>query len=113
MEKKKRRLKNPKRKGIVFERKTRKVLEAQGFFCVRQAASIFPDIVAIAPKTGEVHFIECKVKAKYFSRREREYLLEMQKKYNVKPFLAYKKREGRYVNVQIDPVVPLVKEKEK
>lgn len=73
-------------KGYRFEQKVKHFLIEQGFFCVRQGKSAFPDLVAITKK--QVYMIECKVN-KYISRQEREALVEYEKKYNIIPLIAY------------------------
>lgn len=72
-------------KGYRFEQKVKHLLTNQGFFCVRQGRSVFPDLVAINKKT---YLIECKVN-KYISKQEREVLLDYEKKYNIIPLIAY------------------------
>jgi len=68
---------NHKGKGIRFERRVKALLESQGFFCIRQSASQFPDLVAING-SAEVYFIECKMN-KYISSQERAKLRELSK----------------------------------
>lgn len=68
---------NTRAKGSRFEREVRKVLERDGYFCVRQAASAFPDLIAIADNK-KAYFIECKVN-KYITKKEKEDLIEMKK----------------------------------
>ena len=79
---------NTKRKGARWERKVRKMLEQEGWFVVRQAASAFPDLVAISPQK-DIYFIECK-NHNYLSSKEKEALLELAQKYHAKPIYAYK-----------------------
>ncbi len=72
-------------KGYRFEQKVKHLLSSEGFFCVRQGKSAFPDLVAINKKT---YLIECKVN-KYISKQEREALIDYEKKYNIIPIIAY------------------------
>ena len=78
----KKKLKNPKGKGIAFEREVKHFLESKGWFVIRQSASRFPDLVAIRPSknkfTARVYFIECKCRGK-ISREERKKLKSLQK----------------------------------
>ena len=71
---------NCKAKGSRFERKVKKMLEEKGYFVVKQSASIFPDLIVIAP-FRVVYLIECKV-AKYLSKEEKKRFDEL-KKYGV------------------------------
>jgi len=73
-------------KGYRFEQKVKHLLSSEGFFCVRQGKSAFPDLVAINKK--KVYLIECKVN-KYISKQERKALLDYEKKYNIIPIIAY------------------------
>ena len=71
---------NTKAKGSRFERRVKKILEEKGYFVIKQSASIFPDLIAIAP-FRVVYLIECKV-AKYISKEEKNRFDEL-KKYGV------------------------------
>jgi len=73
-------------KGYRFEQKVKHFLITEGFFCVRQGKSAFPDLVAINKK--QVYLIECKVN-KYISKEERKKLIEYEKKYSIIPLIAY------------------------
>ena len=53
---------DPYRKGVDFERTVRDFLKRKGYFCIRQAKSSFPDLIAI--KKGKTLFVECKAKRK-------------------------------------------------
>lgn len=76
----------PRAKGYRFERKVKNLLSNQGFFCVRQGKSAFPDLVVIG--RDKTYLVECKVK-KYISREEKEKLKEYKDKYNIIPLIAY------------------------
>jgi len=80
---------NTRAKGSYFERTVRKYLEKRGYFVVRQAASSFPDLIAITP-SGAVWMIECKVN-KYLSKVEKEELMRLKLGYNANVYKSYPK----------------------
>jgi len=98
----KRKLRNPKRKGISFEREVRKYLEEAGYFVVRQAASSFPDLIAVA-QTGRIYAYECKVNGK-ISSKEKKKLIELYERYKIVPVVAYKKEKQIWLKWVLDPV---------
>ena len=77
-----------KSKGIAFERKTRHYLESLGFWCIRQAASAFPDLIAISP-LRTVYVIECKLKPEYLTRAEKNEMVSLAERLGGIPMLAY------------------------
>ena len=85
-------MKNPKGKGIRFEREVRNKLRAINWFCVRQAASAFPDLVAVRPLIRVPLFIECKC-GKYISKAERKKLTDLEMFGDAA--IAYPIKEGR------------------
>ena len=108
----KRRLKNPKRKGITFENRVRRHLEGLGWFVVRQASSTFPDLIAIPPVEQKkrrcnflsgngrkiditvrpdhlVYAIECKYRKDYITPDEIIRLESLQKSHRIVAVLAY------------------------
>jgi len=87
---------NPYKKGYRFERRVIEKLESEGYWVVRQAKSSFPDLVAF--KGGETLLVECKVDRGYFTKREREELVELARRIGAKPILAY--RNGRKIEFE-------------
>ena len=80
-------------KGRSFEYRVRGFYESHGWFVIRSAGSKgIADLIAIAPRLRQVHFIQCKVNGK-LTRTEKELLLELAERYGGIPVLA--KREGR------------------
>lgn len=77
------------KKGRAFEYRVRDYFKELNYFLVRQAASHFPDLIAV--KKGECLAIECKVAKKYLSKRERESLIKL-KDYGFIPVLAYREK---------------------
>lgn len=77
-------------KGRRLEWEVRDVLEASGDFVVRQAKSSFPDLIVVRKSTGKKICIECKWN-KYLTPKEKLKLIELWVKYELHPFLAYKK----------------------
>jgi Holliday junction resolvase len=89
-----------KGKGIAFERTVKKYLKEQGCLVVRQAASFFPDIIAVTPNSGKVVVgnttfhgrfvlaVECKARDGKLSKHEREVLIGLEKKYGTLPYFA-------------------------
>lgn len=75
-------------KGYRFEQRVKHLLANQGFFCVRQGRSAFPDLVVITE--NKTYLIECKVN-KYISKEERRKLIKYKKEYNIAPIIAYNK----------------------
>jgi len=85
-------------KGARFERLVKHRLEAEGWFVVRQAASAFPDLIAI--KKNEACFIECKTN-KYISSKEKSALKKLS--YFGLPYIAYPiKEKGKSVVIISD-----------
>ncbi len=80
---------NPKAKGIAFEREVKKDLLAKGMFVVRQAASFFPDLVAIS-RDGNVTFVECKLHGQ-ITKAEQHKLWKLAFLYSTEACIAYKK----------------------
>jgi len=94
------RLKNPKRKGIEFERRVRRYLqEYLGAFVVRQPCSAFPDIIAIFPDA--IYFVECKVNG-YIKASELKRLSDLAKEYWALPFIAYLNKDNNIVLQEVD-----------
>lgn len=62
-------IKNARAKGSRLEREVKRILISKGYHCSRQAASVFPDLLAI--KKGESLAIECKTN-KYLSKKEKD-----------------------------------------
>jgi Holliday junction resolvase len=89
------RLRNPKRKGIEFERAVRKKLEERGWFVVRQACSAFPDLIAFSPGGFPVA-IECKYNG-YLSPEERDKLYALEDAHHITPAMA--RKEGKKILV--------------
>ena len=87
-----RKVRNTKAKGSAWERVVRHKLEDDGWFVVRQAASAFPDLIAInkSPSGTVVMFVECKV-GKYLSSEEKVTLQYFHQKYGVLIAVAYPK----------------------
>ncbi len=85
----------PRRKGDCFERLVKKRLIEQGFFCIRQPRSAFPDLIAIrkGDSAVEVLFIECKI-GKYISAEERKALNSLAEDYGGTPMVCYKSEGG-------------------
>src|SRR3972149_1498746 len=90
-------------KGIKWERKVKEDLEKRGYLCIRQAASLFPDLIALFK--GRFYFIECKTDRKYLSRKEKEKLIILMKQYGGLALLASKQRVGRYVVPYYEPII--------
>lgn len=94
-----------KSKGIRLEREVKNELERNGFFVVRQAASKFPDLVAIKKckkfygknSFVNLYFIECKYKRENFTHKDKLKLLALSSRYGGYPVLAYK--EGNKVKL--------------
>lgn len=83
-------MKNPKGKGIRWERVVKEYFESKGYFCIRRAASLFPDLIAVSP-LGFCWAVECKCKKEYLRKSEKIELFRLKDNYNMKPILAYPK----------------------
>jgi len=93
-----------KSKGINFERTVKQYLKKQGCLVVRQAASLFPDIVAITPTNTEVVIgnttfhgtfiliVECKASKGKLSSTEQTAMLGLAKKYHATALYAMRGR---------------------
>ena len=86
----------PRRKGDSFERRVKRVLNANGFFAIRQPRSAFPDVVAARKKGNipELFFIECKT-CKYISSQEREDLINLAIGFAGTSLIAYKGQDKK------------------
>ena len=80
----------PRRKGDNFERRVKAFLISKGFFCIRQASSAFPDLIAVRKvnKCPELFFIECKM-CKYLSQKEKADLKDLAEKFAGTALVAY------------------------
>jgi len=111
--------KNPKKKGMNFERRARDKLRSEGYLVTRSAGSFGRfDLIAIKPASeirskllmvGFTHDqidtilsilrdcivgVQCKTNGK-LSKVEKEEMVKLARKYNLKPILA--RREGRKI----------------
>jgi len=89
------------KKGRRFEYQVRKELEEMGLFCVRQAKSAFPDIIAV--DVNCVWVVECKYNG-YLSKSEKEALWELYARYGVIPIFASKKKGQARPNYRLAPL---------
>jgi len=102
--------KNHRATGSHFEYKVRDKLMKEGHFVVRQAASAFPDIIAITP-SGHVKMIECKTskdpKKPRLKKYEKEELIRLKNDFNVSVYFGhprYSTYSKRSDNVILDPL---------
>src|SRR3990167_10897822 len=83
---------NTRAVGSAFEYKVRDYLRKEGHFVVRQAASAFPDIIAISP-SGQVKMVECKTskdpKKPRLKKQEKEELIDLKNKFNVSVYFGH------------------------
>jgi len=91
-----------KRKGIEFERRVLKTLREQGYYAVRSAGS-FGTFDIIAVKQSEVLGVQCKMDG-YLPPEEREEMVSVGEDYGIKPYLAYRRKEGRKFVIVLEPV---------
>jgi len=89
-------IRNAKAKGARLEREVKDRLKKAGCIVVRQAASLFPDLICILPvEPGKeelnkrLFFIECKCR-KYISSEERKLLMQIELRFGGKSIIAYK-----------------------
>jgi len=77
------------RKGYRFELRVKEYLEKKGYLIIRSSGSHKPcDLVAI--KDGKAVLIECKVNRKNLTKRDRQMLEEIGRKYGCRVLLAYR-----------------------
>src|SRR3990167_5549773 len=78
--------------GAAFEYQVRDKLRKEGHFVVRQAASAFPDIIAITP-SGHVKMVECKTskdpKLPRLKKYEKEELINLKNDFNVSVYFGH------------------------
>ncbi|MEM2612339.1 MAG: hypothetical protein QXJ45_06935 [Thermoproteota archaeon] len=78
---------NPYRKGYVFEQRVRRYFEKHDYYVIRSSHSRGAfDIIAIGKK---VYGVQCKTNG-YLSLNDRQKLIELGKRYNIIPLLAYR-----------------------
>jgi len=95
-----------KGKGIAFERDVKNLLESAGFFVARQAASLFPDLLAHAYK--QWFLIECKLHGR-MSSKEAAALVRLAARLDAIPMLAFREKGSSYIH--IDRLDALMEEK--
>lgn len=83
-----RKCKNTRAKGAAFERNVRDFLRKLRYYTVRQAASSFPDLIAVSSE-GKPIAVECKCSKGGLSKAERIALLELAKNYKYEVYFAY------------------------
>lgn len=77
-------------KGARFERRVRDELIERGFFVARSAGSRGPlDLVAFG-KDENVQFIQCKLQRERMSKKEKQELYELARRFGVKAIFAFK-----------------------
>ena len=89
-------------KGRRLEYKVKNLLKVKGCFVIRQASSHFPDIMAVLPNELEIEpsvvlAIECKSGTAKISKREREELEALSKKYGFLSIIATKKDREKII----------------
>jgi len=85
-------------KGRNFEYRVKKDLEKNSFV-VRQAASAFPDLIAVRECSGKKICVECRVNGR-ISKTERMELIRLWVKYDIHPFVARReKKKIKYYDV--------------
>ncbi len=77
------------KKGADFERRVKKLLENDGYLCVRSAGSKgAADLIAINPFNKTVLLIQCKLKGS-ISKKERGVLISVAKDFGCVPIIGY------------------------
>jgi len=89
------------RKGYYFEARVRKKLEEDGWFCIRQGKSKFPDFLCVRAMKifkniyeNRILFVECKWN-KYLSKKEKKMTQELLEKIPTAKFLVAYNDKGK------------------